>query len=128
MGELTEELRDRLRECGSVPACGYDLDGRRIMEDVVTTAQAGDGTQGTLTFEEGLCGLECLELTPEQATWLVNAPHVRQLLLDSLAVVIGWGMMYNRMSGHAPDDVGQYPMRTAAELVERAHALGMREV
>lgn len=128
MGKVTEEFRGMLRECGSVPARGYDLDGRRVMEDRVTTVQVGDGTEGTLTFEEGLFGLECMELTPEQAMWLVNAPHVRQLLIDAIAVVIGWGMMYNQMVGAEPDDVSQYPMRTAAGLVERAHALGMREV
>ena len=128
MGKVTEEFRGMLRECGSVPECGCDVGGRRVLEDVVTTVQVGDGTEGKLTFEEGPRGLRCMELTPEQAMWLTQAPHARQLILDALAVVIGWGMMYNAMSGAEPDDVSRYPMATAASLVERAHALGMREV
>lgn len=126
MGKLSEELRDLLIRQGSVPSEGFRLDdGRVIMEDTVTTAQIGDGTEGTITFEEGLCGLECSDLTPEQAAWLVSAPHARQLITDALAVIVGWGMMYNAMCGFAPDDVSQYPMETAAGLIDRAHGIGM---
>ncbi len=128
MGKLSEDLRRELAKHGYVPEHGYDIDGHRVMEDTVTKAQVGDGTQGVLTFEEGPYGLECLELTPEQAMWLVDAPHVRQLIFDALAVVVGWGMKFNELEGAEPDDVSQYPMATAASLIERAHALGMREV
>ena len=127
MGKLSEDLRDLLTVQGNVPSKGFRLDdGRVIMEDTVTTAQIGDGTEGTITFEEGLCGLECLDLTPEQAAWLVNAPHARQLITDALAVVVWCGVMHNIMCGFAPDDVSQYPMATAASLIDRARGIGMR--
>ena len=118
MGKLSEDLRKGLGERGRAFTCGYDIgNGRRVMEDSVTTCTVGSGT---MTFEEGLCWLECLELTPEQAAWLVDAPHVRQLLIDALAVVVGWAWSLNEMRGHTPDDVSQYPVQTAARLIDGA--------